>query len=646
MINILIIEDLQSRNKIKDILKSENYNLSICNNTKDGLGVLFNSSIDIILLGAEIGKEFLKYDVVEILEMPIILTIEENQIDIVDNYLKAGVKDILRSPFIIDEIRNKISFWIGYSKKDKEIKNATRLLEEYKNIVDRSSIVSKTDSQGVITFVNDKFCELSGYSREELLGKNHSFVRHPDMKSSTFEELWHTIRDLKKPWIGEVKNKKKDGGYYIVKAIINPILDQYGNILEYIAMRIDITDMYEANSQIKSQTKLLNEYKDVVDKSSIVSKTDPNGSIIFVNDRFCELSGYSREELLGKNHSFVRHPDMPASAFKSLWYTIKELKQTWRGEVKNLKKNGDYYIVDATISPVLDVNGNTTEYIAMRTDITESYNREKEIALIHKNTKDSIEYASLIQGSLLPQKGSLSKYFKDSFVHWEPKDTVGGDIWLFDDLRHDDECILFFIDCTGHGVPGAFVTMIVKAVEREILTKINEDLDMDVSPAWIMSYFNKTMKSLLKQDLVNSKSNAGWDGGIIYYNKKDKIIKFAGAETPLFYIDNRGILHNIKGNRYSVGYKKCDIDYHYNETIIEVEEGMKFYCTTDGYLDQNGGEKDFPFGKKRFSNLIKEIQSKPMSEQKDILIKKIEEYESMVIDNDRNDDITVIGFEI
>ena len=271
---------------------------------------------------------------------------------------------------------------------------------------------------------------------------------------------------------------------------------------------------------------------------------------------------------------------------------------------------------------------------------------KKEVEAIHKHTRESIEYASLIQGALIPEKDILSSYFKDYFVHWLPKDTVGGDIWLFDKLRHKDECLLFFIDCTGHGVPGAFVTMIVKAVEREIIVKIKDNPEMDVSPAWVMSYFNRTMKSLLKQETKDSKSNAGWDGGIIYYNKKTSILKFAGAETPLFYVDENQDFKTIKGNRYSVGYKKCAMNYEYKETVLEVKEGMKFYCTTDGYLDQNGGAKGFPFGKKRFSNIIKENHTQTMNEQEKIFLKEMLEYESTIVNNDRNDDMTVIGFEI
>ena|GEM_PF-692461 len=326
---------------------------------------------------------------------------------------------------------------------------------------------------------------------------------------------------------------------------------------------------------------------------------------------------------------------------------IKQITQTGRVDAleEHITTNtGKEFIGLLSVTPI---TYNDEEcYIGMTVDITKQKDMENEVRAIHKHTRESIEYASMIQGALLPDENLMANYFPDYFVHWMPKDTVGGDIWLFSELRDKDECLLFFIDCTGHGVPGAFVTMIVKAVEREIITKIKDDPTMEVSPAWIMSYFNQTMKVLLKQETKDSKSNAGWDGGIIYYNKKDKILKFAGAETPLFYVDIDGSFNTVKGNRYSVGYKKCAMDYEYKETILEVKEGMKFYCTTDGYLDQNGGEKDFPFGKKRFGNIIKDNHTKPMIDLKEIFIDEMDKYESMIENNDRNDDMTVIVFEI
>lgn len=115
-----------------------------------------------------------------------------------------------------------------------------KLLQEYKETVDRSAIVSKTDPRGIITFVNKKFCDISGYSEEELIGKQHNIIRHPDMPASVFQEMWQTIRD-KKTWYGIVKNLTKEGKTYYVDTVINPIVDCNGKIVEYIGIRYDIT---------------------------------------------------------------------------------------------------------------------------------------------------------------------------------------------------------------------------------------------------------------------------------------------------------------------------------------------------------------------------------------------------------------------
>jgi len=411
------------------------------------------------------------------------------------------------------------------------------------------------------------------------------------------------------------------------------------------------------------------------DKNVIASKTDTKGFITYVSEAFCNISAYTAEELIGKPHNIVRHPDMPKDIFVDLWQTIKSGK-VWKGEIKNRKKTGDYYWVDIVITPIFNSKGNISGYSAIRHDITaqkavESLSKNlelkveertkdlnkllveveqtnKKIEAMHKLTKDSINYAALIQGALIPDNREFKHYFQDYFVFWHPKDIVGGDIYLFEALG--DGCLIMAIDCTGHGVPGAFVTMLVKAIERQLLAEITNKPKMTISPAWVLSYFNQHIKKLLKQESADSISNAGFDGGIIYYNKRDKILKFSGAETPLFYTQD-GEIKTIKGSRYSVGYKKCDMDYDYKEYIIEVKEGMQFYLTTDGYLDQNGGNKGFPFGKKRFKNIIQEYHGESMADQQEMFLYLMSQYEAEFKHEcgehiERNDDMTVIGLTI
>ena len=131
-----------------------------------------------------------------------------------------------------------------------------KLLEEYKKAIDASTIVSKTDASGIITYANQAFCDISGFTIQELLGKPHNIVRHSNVQKETFKKLWVTIKSGKS-WSGEFENKKKNGESYWVQATISPIYDDKGELVEYIAIRNDVTDLYKLNAQIQSTQKEL-----------------------------------------------------------------------------------------------------------------------------------------------------------------------------------------------------------------------------------------------------------------------------------------------------------------------------------------------------------------------------------------------------
>lgn len=266
---------------------------------------------------------------------------------------------------------------------------------------------------------------------------------------------------------------------------------------------------------------------------------------------------------------------------------------------------------------------------------------KKQIEKAHKETKDGISFASLIQGSLIASNGDFSKHYPDSFVIWEPKDIVGGDIYFYEELQNEDESLLMVIDCTGHGVAGGFLTMLVKAISRQIITKIKKN-NAPVETAKILNSFNKIIKELMKQNDKNSLSNAGFDGQILYYNKKEKIIKCSCARNDIYYIQN-GELHIIKADRQSIGYKDSDPNYIFTEHTIDVSIPTSLYLFSDGYVDQLGGEKNFSFGKSRLKKLIDTIKDESMDTQKEKLIKTLCDYRK---DNERVDDITFIGLKV
>lgn len=136
---------------------------------------------------------------------------------------------------------------------ERQLESKQQLLEEYKGAVDRSAIVSKTDARGVITYVNEQFCSVSGFQPAELIGATHSIVRHPDTPDIIFKELWSTIQSGK-AWIGTLRNRSKSGDDYYVRSAISPITDANGEIVEFISVRFDVTELVKKDQTIRRQT--------------------------------------------------------------------------------------------------------------------------------------------------------------------------------------------------------------------------------------------------------------------------------------------------------------------------------------------------------------------------------------------------------
>lgn len=276
----------------------------------------------------------------------------------------------------------------------------------------------------------------------------------------------------------------------------------------------------------------------------------------------------------------------------------------------------------------------------LRREITRRIILEKELAEVNKQITDSIEFASIIQQVFIPEQKELSAFFEDEFTLWKPRDIVGGDIYFFDKLYRDDKAVLMVIDCTGHGVPGAFVTMLAKALARNLIARSNQ-MKESVSPANFLAVFNRSLKHLLKQHDKNSLSNAGFDAAILYIDKEESKITYAGANIPLFYM-KEGVMKQIKADRHSIGYKTSNPDFEFHDHVLYSDEQMQFYISSDGYIDQNGGEKGFPMGKKRMTKLLEKHHEKSMKEQEAILMEALLSYQG---EEDRNDDITVVGFK-
>ena len=258
--------------------------------------------------------------------------------------------------------------------------------------------------------------------------------------------------------------------------------------------------------------------------------------------------------------------------------------------------------------------------------------RKAELEFRDKNLTDSLVYAQRIQEALLPSEEYFRSHFRESFIFFRPKDIVSGDFYWIGEK--DDRIFIVGADCTGHGVPGALMSMI----GLEIIEKtINED--NIIVPADILAVLNKALeKTFSRQKNIGTIIRDGMDIGLCVIDRKKKKAEYAGAFFPLYLVrDNK--LIEYSGDKLIIGMNPAGLSYANHE--IELMDNDILYIFSDGYVDQFGGSENKKFMYRRFRYLLTTIHRFPVNDQKAILDENIKTWMS---GNAQIDDIMVIGF--
>ena len=271
----------------------------------------------------------------------------------------------------------------------------------------------------------------------------------------------------------------------------------------------------------------------------------------------------------------------------------------------------------------------------VRTRTIELNQTLQKVEEINHRIMASITYASLIQQSLLPDPEIIRTCLPASFFIWQPRDIIGGDIYHIESF--ETGFVLTIIDCTGHGVPGAFMTMLAVSGLRRIIHE-----DKEYNPSLILKKLNVFVKSSLKQDKPNAQSNDGLDAAVITYHKDSQSLDFAAARLALYVVKNHE-LTILKGDKQSVGYVRSDTEYTYRLHTLHDLESSCYYIATDGFSDQLGSTPKRRFGSNAFFNLITNHHDKPFDQQQEILLQALARHKGM---EPYTDDITMVGFRI
>ncbi len=272
-----------------------------------------------------------------------------------------------------------------------------------------------------------------------------------------------------------------------------------------------------------------------------------------------------------------------------------------------------------------------TKQLAEKNKIVEEQKQEVE----EKNIKitDSINYAKRIQQAILPSQELIKSFFPNSFIFFRPKDIVSGDFYWIAEKR--DKLLIAVADCTGHGVPGAFMSMIGNTLLNEIVNVKNIS-----RPNQILNEMNKGIVSLLRQSSNESAvQEDGMDISILAINKLSREIEFAGA-NHFSYLFNPEKFETLKGDVFSIGGMFGRSDINFTSQKIKIDKGSTIYLFTDGFVDQFGGEKNTKFLSARFEQLLKSIQQNDMELQEKNLVEAFDAWKG---NNKQLDDILVVG---
>ncbi|MEX1001365.1 MAG: GAF domain-containing protein [Crocinitomicaceae bacterium] len=422
-----------------------------------------------------------------------------------------------------------------------------------------------------------------------------------------------------------------------VESIIESVYESINTLLDATCFGIGIYDRQSNRllmpGFIENGKHLDNVYMDLADENRLAT-------ICFKEKREVLVSNYMEEyKLFFKD---IQSPIQGKDA-TSIIYLPLSTKDRVIGvlTVQSYKENvySEYHLnllrsLATTIATAID---NAILYESLEEKVNERtqelFQQKEIIEEKNKHITDSIRYAKRIQDATLPSVGLVRSYLPDSFVLFKPKDIVSGDFYW---VEHVNDTVLFaVVDCTGHGVPGAFLSLI----GHNSLNQIVNELGV-LKPADILYELDQIVYKTLQNNLEQTNIKDGMDMAICSLNLKNRRLEFAGAYNPLYLIRN-GELQEVKGDKIAIGMGQKELSYNNAELQLEPED--RIYLFSDGYADQFGGPKGKKFKYSQFKELLINIHQKPMEKQHQLLNHYIDAWQG---DLEQIDDVCVIGVRI
>lgn len=544
----------------------------------------------------------------------------------------------------------------GKRRDNKKLAEQNIKIEQQKEELAKLSIVAdKTDSavmildpEGNFEWINHGFTRLYGYNIDTLKEKAGSNIRKASKNEKIDEIIDSCIRN-KSAMLYENEVTTADGEEKWAQTSITPVADKNGNVSKLILIDSDITALKKAHEEIRQQRdeieaqkeKLESVNKELEKLSLVASKTDnsviiasADGEIEWVNDGFKRMTGFTYDEYREKYGSNLLEKNTDVEVLSNIETNLIEKKSTLYTTKSQNAQGGELWI-QTNLTPIFDSQDNLYKIVAIDSDITQIKKAEEEIAAQKDKIVESIRYAQKIQQAVMPPVEYFDKYLPEHFILLKPKDIVSGDFYWGSHVG--SKFVFTAADCTGHGVPGAFMSLLGIAFLNEITGRMTED---NVTAGEILTQLRANVMTYLRQTGKEEEQKDGMDMALCVYDRKNDKLQYAGAHNPLVLIRNNE-LQQIDADEMPIGYYQNQTEFFTNHEL-DVLPGDVIYMFSDGYPDQfgmvNGRKKKYMI--KRFRDYLLQIHNEPLDVQKQMLDDNLTQWRGNI---KQLDDVSVIG---
>ncbi len=501
----------------------------------------------------------------------------------------------------------------------------TRLLLE-----NASEVITIYEADATIRYISPSVEKILGYTQEEMNGIRDIAYVHPDGVEA-YEQMFKDLVDKPDEKVTiEFSYQTKSGERIWLEATGTNLLSDPAIQGIVLNMR-DITERRaaEREQRLRGQMQALSE-----NSPDLITRISREGTVFYINPTIETYTGKNKEKYLQKH---IKEIDLAKDILDSWNDIIKDVI------TKNQKINLDMDFPSIMGERVMQVNAipeyndqNTLESVLIVShDITERKIIELEISQKNRKITESINYAKRIQEAILPDTNYIRQFLKDSFILYKPRDVVSGDFPWF--LQKGDDIFIAAVDCTGHGVPGALISLIGYFLLNNIVNVLEAS-----NPGDILDLLDEEVTKTLKQDESDASTKDGMDISLCKINTKKRQIEYAGAHRPLYYLTDEE-LHEIKGNKFPIGGAQYKNRGRFTNTVINYRDGDSIYLFSDGFPDQFGGPKNKKFSPRRIREIIRGNSSLDLSEINFILD---EEFETWRGNNKQTDDVLMIGIKL